>query len=63
MTKVTRVAMTNFKFSRFTIQKVLKKYFRAFNLGGLYGNPGDYAWGSGGLDAIITQVSLNCNHL
>ena len=24
MTEVTRVAMTNFKFSRFTIQKVLK---------------------------------------
>ena len=23
----------------------------------LYGNPGDYAWGAGGLDSIITQVS------
>ena len=22
----------------------------------LHGNPGDYAWGRGGLDAIITQV-------
>ena len=22
----------------------------------MYGNPGDYAWGVGGLDAIITQV-------
>ena len=29
-----------------------------FNLGGmgLAGNPGDYAWGPGGLDSIITQV-------
>jgi hypothetical protein len=25
----------------------------------IHGNPGDYAWGRGGLDAIITQV----NHL
>ena len=24
----------------------------------LHGNPGDYAWGSEGLDSIITQVSL-----
>ncbi len=33
-------------------------FFSAFNLGGaMYGNPGDYAWGAGGLDAIITQVS------
>lgn len=23
----------------------------------LYGNPGDYAWGQGGLDAVITEVS------
>jgi hypothetical protein len=23
----------------------------------IHGNPGDYAWGRGGLDAIITQVS------
>ena len=22
----------------------------------MYGEPGDYAWGPGGLDAIITQV-------
>lgn len=22
----------------------------------IHGNPGDYAWGSGGLDNIITQV-------
>jgi hypothetical protein len=22
----------------------------------IHGNPGDYAWGRGGLDAIITQV-------
>ena len=22
----------------------------------LYGNPGDYAWGRGGLDAIVTQL-------
>jgi len=26
-------------------------------LQGLHGNPDDYAWGAGGLDAIITQVS------
>ena len=25
--------------------------------GGLHGNPGDYAWGPEGLDAIISQVS------
>ena len=25
---------------------------------GLHGNPQDYAWGPGGLDAIITQVYL-----
>ena len=24
----------------------------------LHGNPRDYAWGEGGLDAIITQVRL-----
>ena len=24
----------------------------------LHGNPGDYAWGRGGLDAIITQVQF-----
>lgn len=24
----------------------------------LYGNPGDYAWGQGGLDAVITEVSV-----
>jgi hypothetical protein len=24
----------------------------------LHGNPGDYAWGQGGLDVVITQVSL-----
>ena len=23
----------------------------------IHGNPGDYAWGRGGLDAIITQVT------
>ena len=22
----------------------------------MYGNPGDYAWGRGGLDAIVTQM-------
>ena len=26
----------------------------------IHGNPGDYAWGRGGLDTIITQV-LNLN--
>jgi hypothetical protein len=25
----------------------------------LHGNPADYAWGVGGLDNIITQVSYN----
>lgn len=24
----------------------------------LHSNPGDYAWGQGGLDAVITQVKL-----
>lgn len=24
----------------------------------LHGNPGDYAWGQGGIDAVITQVGL-----
>jgi hypothetical protein len=31
----------------------------------LYGNPGDYAWGTGGLDAVVTnllnQVSIKEN--
>lgn len=26
----------------------------------LFGNPGDYAWGPGGLDAVISQVSFIC---
>lgn len=30
--------------------------FPVFQL--LHGNPGDYAWGTTGLDAVITQVSL-----
>lgn len=30
--------------------------FPLFNF--LHGSPGDYAWGSGGLDAVITQVRL-----
>ena len=25
----------------------------------LHSNPGDYAWGQGGLDAVITQVNQN----
>lgn len=40
------------------------KYGKASNLdvcvcvrtGMLHSNPGDYAWGQGGLDAVITQV-------
>ena len=31
----------------------------------LYGNPGDYAWGRGGLDAVVTnllnQVKSSCS--
>lgn len=26
----------------------------------LHGNPGDYAWGNGGLDAIISEVRCSC---
>ena len=29
----------------------------------LHGNPRDYAWGEGGLDAIITQVRNNITDL
>lgn len=28
----------------------------SFRTGMLHSNPGDYAWGQGGLDAVITQV-------
>ena len=27
----------------------------------IHGNPGDYAWGRGGLDTIITQVTAPVN--
>lgn len=29
----------------------------------LHSNPGDYAWGQGGLDAVITQVDTLCHPL
>lgn len=28
----------------------------------LHSNPGDYAWGQGGLDAVITQVRTHKPH-
>lgn len=30
--------------------------------GMLHSNPGDYAWGQGGLDAVITQVRTHKPH-
>lgn len=29
----------------------------------LHSNPGDYAWGQGGLDAVITQVQKTYWHI
>ena len=34
-----------------------------FSFDKIHGNPGDYAWGRGGLDAIITQVAIYLTEL
>jgi len=36
--------------------KLVTLMFVCVRTGMLHSNPGDYAWGQGGLDAVITQV-------
>lgn len=59
----THVLTANYSYVYYNAQSQFK-YGKAGNLdvcvyvrtGMLHSNPGDYAWGQGGLDAVITQV-------